>query len=91
MEEGGAEALRFSYETNVFGTVKVTNAVVPLMHEAGKGKIIFMGSRSAWRTNVPVSLRFSQCSELNGDRFAVDWLVYLLKSRSACNNRHLSC
>jgi hypothetical protein len=66
--EEGALPFIHCYETNVFGPVKVTNAIVPYMRSGsgsgsgsdGKGRgrggtILFVGSRSAWKTGAPVS------------------------------------
>lgn len=61
LEEGGVEALKYCYETNVFGQVKVTNAVIPVMRGNGGGKIVFIGSRSAFKTGGPVSFHFFFC------------------------------
>jgi NAD(P)-dependent dehydrogenase (short-subunit alcohol dehydrogenase family) len=63
IEEGGLPFILRCYETNVFGPVKVTNAIVPYMRsgldgkEKGKGgMILFIGSRSAWKTGAPVRM-----------------------------------
>jgi len=50
IEEGGADALMESYKTNVFGAVNVTNAFLPYLREQRNGIIVFIGSRSGWRT-----------------------------------------
>jgi short-subunit dehydrogenase len=45
LEAGGVEALKYCYEMNVFGHVKVTNAV-PIMRKSGNGgQVTFIGSR----------------------------------------------
>jgi NAD(P)-dependent dehydrogenase (short-subunit alcohol dehydrogenase family) len=63
LEEGGVEALKYCYETNVFGHVKVTDAVVPIMRKSGNGgQVVFIGSRSAWKTGPPVSFIYPRLS-----------------------------
>jgi NAD(P)-dependent dehydrogenase (short-subunit alcohol dehydrogenase family) len=79
LEEGGVEALKYCYETNVFGHVKVTNAVVPIMRKSGNGgQVVFIGSRSAWKTGPPVSFihprlsfysHIAICSRLSQETF----------------------
>lgn len=44
LEEVPAADWRRQYETNVFGLVSVTRAVLPQMREAGRGRIINIGS-----------------------------------------------
>lgn len=50
LEEGGVEALMKIYKTNVFGAVNVTNAFLPYLRAKRDGTIIFIGSRSGWRS-----------------------------------------
>lgn len=59
IEEGGVGALEYCFGTNTWGPVKVTNAVVPFMRGKGSGMIVFIGSRSAYKTGPPVSLACS--------------------------------
>ncbi|GJJ05829.1 hypothetical protein Clacol_000016 [Clathrus columnatus] len=54
IEEGGTDALMETYKTNVFGAVNVTNAFLPYLREQRHGTIVFIGSRSGWRTNFVV-------------------------------------
>lgn len=42
------------FKTNLFGCLNVTNAFVPHLRDRGEGTIVNVGSRSAWRTNLPV-------------------------------------
>lgn len=46
--------LRRQFDTNVFGVVDVTNAILPHMRLQKKGTIVNVGSRSVWR-DIPVS------------------------------------
>ncbi|KAH9929275.1 uncharacterized protein B0H18DRAFT_1117616 [Fomitopsis serialis] len=47
-EEGGSKAAMETFQTNFFGQINVTNAVLPYMRERKSGTIVNMGSRSAW-------------------------------------------
>ncbi|HHC73362.1 MAG TPA: SDR family oxidoreductase [Thiotrichales bacterium] len=40
VEDLSREALRAQFETNLFGWVELTNRIIPLMREAGEGRII---------------------------------------------------
>ncbi|KAF8140725.1 hypothetical protein K438DRAFT_1692543 [Mycena galopus ATCC 62051] len=52
-EESGSAQLRLQYETNVFGTLDVTTAVLPYMRAARSGTIVMIGSRTSWRAENP--------------------------------------
>ncbi|KAH7912899.1 hypothetical protein BJ138DRAFT_1134454 [Hygrophoropsis aurantiaca] len=54
LEEGGVERLTEQFQTNVFGVLNVTNAVVPYMRKAGSGTVVVFGSRSAWKPEIVV-------------------------------------
>jgi NAD(P)-dependent dehydrogenase (short-subunit alcohol dehydrogenase family) len=41
--------------TNFVGSINVTNAVLPSMRARRDGTVVFIGSRSAYRTTIPVS------------------------------------
>ena len=43
------------FQTNVFGVLNVTNAVLPHMRERSSGTVIIVGSRTGWHAAVPVS------------------------------------
>ncbi|KAJ7233847.1 hypothetical protein B0H12DRAFT_1143358 [Mycena haematopus] len=53
MEETGSAQLRLQYETNVFGTLDVTTAVLPYMRAQRSGTIVMIGSRTSWRPENP--------------------------------------
>jgi NAD(P)-dependent dehydrogenase (short-subunit alcohol dehydrogenase family) len=44
VEDLSREAMRYQFETNVFGSIELTNAVLPVMRKQGHGKVIFNGS-----------------------------------------------
>ncbi|MEM7402089.1 MAG: SDR family NAD(P)-dependent oxidoreductase [Pseudomonadota bacterium] len=44
VEDLGRETLRDQFETNLFGLVELTNAVLPVMHQQGFGRIIQISS-----------------------------------------------
>ncbi|KAJ7720465.1 hypothetical protein DFH07DRAFT_933087 [Mycena maculata] len=52
IEEGGTAHMRLQYETNVFGTLDVTTAVLPYMRAERSGTIVMIGSRTSWRPEL---------------------------------------
>ncbi|KAF9560838.1 NAD(P)-binding protein [Agrocybe pediades] len=48
-EEGGTTILRRQFETNVFGLVDVTTAVLPYLRKNPGSCLLVIGSRSVWR------------------------------------------
>ncbi|TFK70267.1 NAD(P)-binding protein [Pluteus cervinus] len=52
-EEGGSSWLRKQFETNVFGVMDVTTAVLPHLRRKRSGTIVTIGSRCAWKTDIP--------------------------------------
>ncbi|KAH8831059.1 NAD-P-binding protein [Flagelloscypha sp. PMI_526] len=48
--EEGEEIFRRAMETNFFGVMSVTNAVLPFMRAKKEGVIVTIGSRTAWKT-----------------------------------------
>ena len=47
--------MRRVYDTNVFGLMDVTTAVLPYLRKSKDGRMVVIGSRSAWRGEFPVS------------------------------------
>lgn len=44
VEDLSRDALRFQFETNVFGTQELTNLLIPVMRKQGQGRIIYNSS-----------------------------------------------
>jgi short-subunit dehydrogenase len=44
VEDLSRDAMRFQFETNVFGTQELTNLLIPLMRKQGQGRIIYNSS-----------------------------------------------
>ncbi|KAI0691370.1 NAD-P-binding protein [Cytidiella melzeri] len=53
LEEGGSLAAMQQFQTNVFGVLNVTNAVLPHMRQRHSGTIVIVGSRTGWHAAVP--------------------------------------
>ena len=47
--------LRRVFDTNVFGLMDVTTAALPYLRKSKDGRMVVVGSRSAWRSDFPVS------------------------------------
>ena len=47
------------FDTNLFGLMDVTNAALPYLRQSKAGRIVVIGSRSAWRAEIPVSVKFN--------------------------------
>lgn len=44
VEDLSRDAMRYQFETNVFGTQELTNRIIPMMRQQGDGKIIYNSS-----------------------------------------------
>ncbi|KAJ3555879.1 hypothetical protein NM688_g2339 [Phlebia brevispora] len=53
LEEGGSLAAMQQFQTNVFGVLNVTNAILPHMRERRSGTVIIVGSRTGWHAACP--------------------------------------
>ena len=47
--------LRRVFDTNVFGLMDVTTAALPYLRRSNDGRMVVVGSRSAWRAEIPIS------------------------------------
>ena len=71
-EDFSDQETRAQYQTNVFGLMRLTREVLPLMREAGKGKIIHIGSLAGKMTFSGIGL---YCSS----KYAVEALTEALR------------
>ncbi|KAF9494389.1 NAD(P)-binding protein [Pleurotus eryngii] len=53
IEEGGVESIKLQFATNLYGPIDVINAALPHMRALKSGTIVNVGSRSAWKTELP--------------------------------------
>ncbi|KAL5480950.1 hypothetical protein ACEPAI_9891 [Sanghuangporus weigelae] len=53
-EEVGVEGYQKQFAVNFFGPLNVANAFLPYMRARRKGTIVFVGSRSSWRSHIPM-------------------------------------
>ena len=77
-----AEGMMHVMNTNFFGSVNVTNAILPHMRGRREGYVVFIGSRSAFRNQLIVRVLPSNTSDpvltLEFDRPGV-WFVVWIK------------
>lgn len=57
LETCRSAVLEKQFKTNVFGLLDVTNATAPHLRARGSGVVVLVGSRSAYRTEIPVSFK----------------------------------
>jgi NAD(P)-dependent dehydrogenase (short-subunit alcohol dehydrogenase family) len=60
------------FETNVFGVIKVTRALLPHLRNRRSGTLVFMGSRSGWYGDA-------FCGAYAGSKFALEGIVESLR------------
>ncbi|KAK7041596.1 hypothetical protein VNI00_009183 [Paramarasmius palmivorus] len=53
VEDATAEDFRTQFDSNFFGVINVTNAVLPQMRERREGTVVMIASRSSWVPEVP--------------------------------------
>ncbi|KIK57759.1 hypothetical protein GYMLUDRAFT_45941 [Collybiopsis luxurians FD-317 M1] len=53
IEETDTSATRLQFETNFFGPLEITKAILPHMRSRKDGTIVFVGSRSSWTGETP--------------------------------------
>lgn len=75
-EDLGYPGFLRQFETNVFGVIRVTNAVLPYMRARKAGSLVFIGSRSGWIGDGLVGA-------YAGSKFALEGLVEALRDEVA--------
>ncbi|KAE9373271.1 NAD(P)-binding protein [Stipitochalara longipes BDJ] len=78
---GGFEDLKYEdfqaqFETNVFGTLKVTQALLPYFRQQKAGTIVFIGSQSGWIGEPGISA-------YAGSKFALEGIVESLQQETS--------
>ncbi|KAJ7705711.1 hypothetical protein B0H16DRAFT_1635844 [Mycena metata] len=53
LEEGGSDRLRKQFDVNFFGVMDVVSGTLPHMRAQKAGTIVFIGSRTAWKPEIP--------------------------------------
>jgi len=81
VEDLSREVLRAQFETNVFGTLDLTNRILPWMREAGEGRIIQNSSVLGF-----VSLAYR--GAYNASKYALEGLYDTLRLELAGSNIH---
>jgi NAD(P)-dependent dehydrogenase (short-subunit alcohol dehydrogenase family) len=81
VEDLSREVLRAQFETNVFGTMELTNRILPWMREAGEGRIIQNSSVLGF-----VSLAYR--GAYNASKYALEGLYDTLRLELADTNIH---
>jgi NAD(P)-dependent dehydrogenase (short-subunit alcohol dehydrogenase family) len=69
---GSAEALLAIFNTNLFGAVRLTKALLPHFRERRSGTILFLSSRSGWYGDP-------WCGAYAGSKFALEGMVESLR------------
>lgn len=83
VEDLSREALRAQFETNVFGTLELTNLVIPVMRKQGYGRIIQNSSILGFAA-MPYRGAY------NGSKFALEGLTDTLRQELHGSGIHLS-
>ncbi|THU76339.1 NAD(P)-binding protein [Dendrothele bispora CBS 962.96] len=64
VEEVSSKHFKQQFQTNLFGTIDVTNAVLPSMRARRSGTIVMIASRSSWKSEIPVTMYASSKAAL---------------------------
>ncbi|THU98075.1 NAD(P)-binding protein [Dendrothele bispora CBS 962.96] len=59
VEDVGSAEFKTQFQTNFFGLIDVTNAVLPQMRQRRSGTVVMMGSRSSWTAELPVTALYA--------------------------------
>jgi short-subunit dehydrogenase len=83
VEDLSREAMRFQFETNVFGTQELTNQIVPIMRAKGGGKIVYNSSILGFAA-MPYRGAY------NASKFALEGFADTLRLEVKQDNIHIS-
>lgn len=83
VEDLSREALRFQFETNVFGTQELTNLIIPVMRRQGYGKIVYNSSILGF-----AAMQYR--GAYNASKFAIEGIADTLRLELRSDNIHVS-
>lgn len=83
VEDLSRNAMRYQFETNVFGTQELTNLMVPIMRRQGGGKIIYNSSILGFAA-MPYRGAY------NASKFAIEGFADTLRLELKSDNIHVS-
>lgn len=83
VEDLSRDALRFQFETNVFGTQELTNLIIPIMRAQGYGKIVYNSSILGF-----AAMQYR--GAYNASKFAIEGLADTLRLELKADNIHVS-
>ena len=83
VEDLSREVLRAQFETNLFGTIELTNLLIPVMRRQGAGRIIFNSS-------VLGLITLPYRGAYNASKFALEGIVDTLRQELVSSGIHVS-
>ncbi len=83
VEDLSRDAMRYQFETNVFGTQELTNLIIPVMRQLGAGKIIYNSSILGFAA-MPYRGAY------NASKFAIEGFADTLRLELAKDNIQVS-
>lgn len=83
VEDLRREVLRAQFETNLFGTIELTNAIIPLMRKQGYGRIV-MNSSVLGLVAIPYRGAY------NASKFALEGITDTLRQELHASGIHVS-
>ena len=83
VEDLSREALRFQFETNVFGTQELTNLIIPVMRAQGHGKIVYNSSILGF-----AAMQYR--GAYNASKFAIEGIADTLRLELKADNIQVS-
>lgn len=83
VEDLSRDAMRYQFETNVFGTQELTNLIIPMMRRQGGGKIVYNSSILGFAA-MPYRGAY------NASKFAIEGFADTLRLEVKSDNIHVS-